>query len=172
MQDAYLVRRKAWEDAGRGEVTQSFVNTPAQAPTQGGYRLATLEEQQGSKGALAPQIKPKTDAEAAGNADKQKRRAAIKASIVALKNYAATSEKAGTVVRTGSGASDTSQAVGAGAGALGPMVARAIEGDAATKDSMERVIGGLTAADPAVREATRQAYINQLETLDAAIEAE
>jgi len=172
MQDAYLVRRKAWEDAGRGEVTQSFVNTPAQAPTQGGYRLATLEEQQGSKGALAPQSKPKTDAEVAGSADKQKRRAAIRASIVALKNFASVSEKAGTVVQTGSGASKESQALGAAAGALGPMVARSVEGDAATKDSMDRAISGLTAADPAAREAARQAYIQQLETLDAAIEAE
>lgn len=47
-QDAYMVRRKGLENAGRGEITQTFVNTPAQAASAGG--LTPVRDQLGARG--------------------------------------------------------------------------------------------------------------------------
>jgi hypothetical protein len=171
MAEQYSLKRQAWENAARGEVTQSFVNVPGQAASAGGVRLPTLGELEGIKKASAPENKDPSGAGAAGSADKAKRMSAINSSLVALDEYVETSAAAGDLYSTKYG-DDASKKAGAAAGAMGPMIARATEGDAATKDSMDRVIGGLTATNPASRDAAIKAYKAQLLRQKAAIESE
>jgi hypothetical protein len=171
MAEQYSLKRQAWENAARGEVTQSFVNVPGQAASAGGVRLPTLGELEGIKKASAPENKDPSGAGAAGSADKAKRMSAINSSLVALDEYVETSAAAGDLDSTKYG-DDASKKAGAAAGAMGPMIARATEGDAATKDSMDRVIGGLTATNPASRDAAIKAYKAQLLRQKAAIESE
>jgi len=73
------------------------------------------------------------------------------------------------IFTTGTLGSESSQRLGATANAIGPVVARATEGDAATKDSMDRAIGGLTAMDPKQRQAAYEQYAEQLEAKKRAI---
>jgi hypothetical protein len=172
IQDSTLDLNEQYRQNALGEITKNYQTVQATAPTPGGARLPTAEELAQFKAGAAPQLKPSETGAAGGSADKNKRLSAINASLAAIENYKVMSKKAGTVVNTGTGASEESQGLGSAAGAMGPMIARAIEGDAATKDSMDRVIGGLTASGEDKRAATIAAYEKQLLTQKAAIESE
>jgi hypothetical protein len=73
------------------------------------------------------------------------------------------------VLTSGSLGSEESQKLGSAVNALAPGVARATEGDAATKDSMDRAAGDLLSTDPGKRVASRAAYKEQLERKREAI---
>jgi hypothetical protein len=69
----------------------------------------------------------------------------------------------------GSWASKEANEIAAVANAIGPGVARATEGDAATKESMDRAVGGLTAGTPKQRAQVRDQYRQQLNAKRRAI---
>jgi hypothetical protein len=64
----------------------------------------------------------------------------------------------------GFGASDAAQELAQIGNAIGPGIARATEGDAATKDSMERAIGSLVGRSASQRQQSRDAYRRQILT--------
>ena len=55
---------------------------------------------------------------------------------------------------------------------MGPGIARAVEGDAATKDSMDRVMDRMSSSSEEVRNAAIAEYEQYLLTKKAAIESE
>jgi len=175
--DAYSKYRQALTAKQYGEVTQTYTNRPAQAASAGGFvpepdQLATRGKMLDvKKKEMELAAGPDGGKPAAGNADKAKRLSAINASLLALEEFKETSAKAGKVYTTKYG-DQPSKELGAAAGAAGPMIARATEGDAATADSMKRVVGGLTAMSPETREAYRAALEQQLLRQKAAIESE
>ena len=122
-------------------------------------RAAEKAEQEAKAGGKVPDAVKKSVAE-------------IDAAVQGIKNLEA-NDKAGDVSflspREGAFADPTVSGLNAAASAIGPGVARAIEGDAATKDSMDRAIGGLTARNAEQRKQARAEYLRQLETKKRAI---
>jgi hypothetical protein len=89
----------------------------------------------------------------------------IDASIAGLQNMDKLDKDSGNpylLLKGGSAASEESQRLTAAARAVGPGVARATEGDAATKESMEAAKEGLLARSGDERKRAREQYVKQL----------
>lgn len=99
--------------------------------------------------------------------------AELDAALAGLDDLEAADNRHGkpTLLRTGGGfgASDAAQELAGIGNAIGPGIARATEGDAATKDSMDRAIGSLVGHSSEQRQRARDAYRRQLLTKRSAI---
>ncbi len=121
---------------------------------------ADREKAEGAAGAKVPDAVKKSVAE-------------LDAAIAGIKRLEETDKKLGKPINIlpggGALAWDETNELAAAAAAIAPGVARATEGDAATKDSMDRAVSGLAAGAPGQRQHARDQYIMQLEAKKKAI---
>lgn len=170
-----VLQKQAEKDAADAGATDALANLHARwASKNEAFELKKLE----LRGALGDQvqIQEKMNYGGAGGAGAgkkgkigeatRKRVADIDSALAGLDDMEAADNKNGnpTLLRTGGGygASDAAQELASIGNAIGPGIARATEGDAATKDSMDRAIGGLVAHSADQRQRTREGYRRQL----------
>ena len=158
LREANLLKEQALKDAAKGQVTQSYVNRPAVAPSAGGF--VAEKDQVGVQSRLVDLEKKKQEL-AAGPKDESKggetsaaavqRAQGVEAAERALDRLEVASGKAGTVVTTGALGSKESQELGSQAQFLAPILGRAFEGNAPNESTMDAINDGLTSSDKAKR---------------------
>lgn len=166
----YSQKMAEYRQTALGEVTKQFVNMPGSAGRAGGQRPLTAAEY----GGVAATV-PKDAAGAGGKVSnmRAKQLSELDSAEASVRRLQQTDNSAGNpyVVRTGIGASDASQSIGAQVDALAPGLGRALEGNAPNESTMQNIKDGMMSASPAKRQQAYEAYLNQLGDRRRAIEA-
>ena len=143
--------------------------TPEEASKESDKKTAFESSAAGTGKTLGEVKKDEAAAKAAGGkkplANEQKKAIAdLDAALAGIDEFEKMDTAGGKVLlgTTGTFANKHRKQIGAIANALGPGLARAVEGDAATKESMDRATGGLTALTYDQRQVTREEYRKQL----------
>lgn len=156
LRKASLQDKEEYRQKSLAHVTKSIVNAPAVAPTRERLSLPTADQLEYQTNLAAKGKDNKSTQE--GGADVKRRLADIESNEAALNKLELSSGKAGHVVATGALGSSESQEFGSDVASIAPGLARAIEGDAATQDTMDQVKSELQSLSPEKRAIAIAAY--------------
>lgn len=176
----WLDKQQEYLRSAEGEVTRSLVNTPGTAGSRGGVRLATAGELKDTRGLqsteagitsttvnTAKNLRELEQPGGAGNSGQTAQRQladleSAKQSLLRLKLYHKQQGEPG-VLRTGYGATDSSQRLAAEVEAMAPGLGRALEGNAPNESTMDAIRGGLLSASGDRLSTNIDAYLQQIE---------